>query len=102
MKIIELERCGRVCHQSQPKGDAAQFVRMLIICDRAIMAELTRHRLASFSVESTRYVKYNNLSVVNPPDTDIFTAELAYQKLIEHGVKPEEARAVLPLCTKNR
>lgn len=45
MKIIELERCGRVCHQSQPKGDAAQFVRMLIICDKAIMAELTRSQI---------------------------------------------------------
>lgn len=73
-----IERCGRVCYQSKPKGDLAQFVHMLIkrghesvlehvsltfhiVCDRAIMAELTRHRLASFSVESTRYVAYKNV-----------------------------------------
>ena len=117
----KIERCGRVSRQSEQKGNAAEFVRMLIkrghesvlehvsltfhiVCDRAIMAELTRHRLASFSVESTRYVKYNELAIVAPPAKanfmDMIVAELAYQKLIERGVKPEDARAVLPLCTK--
>ncbi|MBR3747694.1 MAG: FAD-dependent thymidylate synthase [Selenomonadaceae bacterium] len=80
-----------------------------IVCDRAIMAELTRHRLASFTVESTRYVKYNELTVIKPfstPDGSDFTfflimkeAEKNYLFLIEEGVKPELARAVLPQCT---
>lgn len=124
----KIERCGRVSRQSEAKGDAAEFVRMLIkrghesvlehvsltfhiICDRAIMSELTRHRLASFSVESTRYVKYDALTFIYPdPDNPIraFPAELAfayaeeqYKVLIdERKYPPEIARAVLPLCLK--
>lgn len=133
----KIERCGRVSRQSEQKGNAAEFVRMLIkrghesvlehvsltfhiICDRAIMAELTRHRLASFSVESTRYVKYDELTVIKPPfyngsgrqTTDgrssaVFRLNLrhveeTYQALLSTScsLPPEEARAVLPLCTK--
>lgn len=131
----KIERCGRVSHQSKPREEtvgefvrnesAIPFVRMLIkcghesvlehvsltfhiICDRAIMAELTRHRLASFTVESTRYVKYDELTVIKPfstPDGSDFTfwhmmrnTERNYLFLVEQGVKPELARAVLPLC----
>ena len=74
--LRKLERCGKVSRQSK-LGDAESFVRSIIkrghesvsehvsltfkiICDRAIMAELTRHRLASFTVESTRYVNYKD------------------------------------------
>lgn len=144
----KIERCGRVSRQSEAKGDAAQFVRMLIkrghesvlehvaltfhiICDRAIMAELTRHRLASFSVESTRYCKYDELTFIRPHlqsstfgmseekyedalsknqsyfvltnfafESQMSKAEEFYQQLIEGGIKPEQARAVLPLCLK--
>ena len=79
MKFIE--RCGRICYQSEKNitaDSAEKFVRNLIkrghesvlehfsatfkiICDRGVMAELTRHRLASFSVESTRYNAYKVL-----------------------------------------
>lgn len=79
-----------------------------IICDRAIMAELTRHRLASFTVESTRYVKYDELKFISPfkddlvGDTfllmDMGTAEKAYLGWLQSGATPEQARAVLPLC----
>jgi thymidylate synthase (FAD) len=31
-----------------------------LITDRGMLAELTRHRLASYSVESTRYIKYTD------------------------------------------
>lgn len=122
--LRKLEVCGKVSRQSK-LGDAENFVRSIIkrghesvlehvsltfhiICDRAIMAELTRHRLASFTVESTRYVKYNELTVIKPfstPDGSDFTfwhmmreVEKNYLFLIEEGVKPELARAVLPLC----
>lgn len=123
--LRKLERCGKVSRQSK-LGDAENFVRSIIkrghesvlehvsltfhiICDRAIMAELTRHRLASFTVESTRYVKYDELTVIKPfstPDGNDFTfwhmmrdTERNYLFLVEQGVKPELARAVLPLCT---
>lgn len=148
----KIERCGRVCYQSEPKGDPENFIRMLIkrghesvlehvsltfniICDRAIMAELTRHRLASFSVESTRYVKYDELEVIRPHlqsikpfgmknaktyeeaiaydagffvltnlawEANIRKFEDLYKTLLTVGdVKPEQARAVLPLCLKS-
>lgn len=116
----KIERCGRVCYQSQPKGNPEDFVRMLIkrghesvlehvsltahiICDRAIQNELVRHRHASFSVESTRYVKYNELALVEPiPAIDFIRAtEQFYQQLTEDGIKPETARSILPLCTKS-
>lgn len=116
----KLERCGRVCYQSQPKGKPEDFVRMLIkrghesvlehvsltahiICDRAIQNELVRHRHASFSVESTRFVKYDDLALVEPiPAIDFIRAtEQFYQQLTEDDIKPEIARAVLPLCLKS-
>ena len=84
MKFIE--RCGRTCYQSEKNitdDSAEKFVRNLIkrghesvlehfsctfkiICDRGVMAELTRHRLASFSVESTRYNNYDELTFIRP------------------------------------
>ena len=84
MKFIE--KCGRTCYQSEKnitEDSAEKFVRNLIkrghesvlehfsatfkiICDRGVMAELTRHRLASFSVESTRYNKYDDLKIIMP------------------------------------
>lgn len=113
----KIERCGRVCYQSQPKGNPEDFIRMLIkrghesvlehvsltahiICDRAIQNELVRHRHASFSVESTRYVKYDELTLINPPPHHNF-AENNYRDLILQGYSPEQARAVLPLCLKS-
>ena len=126
--LKKIESCGRVCYQSEPKGKPAEFVRRLIkrghesvlehvsltfhiICDRAIMSELTRHRLCAFSVESTRYCKYNELTFVNPDFseeqehfiwlTTVKGCENFYRKLIGNGATPEQARAVLPLCLKS-
>ena len=123
----KLERCGRVSHLSETKGNPEQFIRMLIkrghesvlehvsltfhiICDRAIMAELTRHRLASFTVESTRYCRYDELTFISPFPKDAFAEahwsaamkaiEQKYQMFVDCGVNPEKARAVLPLCLK--
>ncbi len=125
----KIERCGRVCYQSEPKGNPEDFVRMLIkrghesvlehvsltfhiICDRAIQNELVRHRLASFSVESTRYVKYDELKVISDAEvalqhvTDFKNALKRLEKLYKYavnsgGVPPEHARDILPLCLKS-
>ena len=129
--LNKIERCGRVCYQAESKGNPEDFVRMLIkrghesvlehvsltfhiVCDRAIQNELVRHRLASFSVESTRYVKYNDLTVIMPDFNDNGDAEIAFKYIVreiqdEHygffvklcKFPPEIARAVLPLCTKS-
>ena len=126
--LRKLEVCGKVSRQSK-LGDAENFVRSIIkrghesvlehvsltfkiICDRAIMAELTRHRLASFTVESTRYIKYDELEVVAPfngdnPflqdayqawDTCVGLSENFYLAFIRGKYSAEKARAVLPLC----
>lgn len=119
-----VEKCGRVCYKSEANiktGSAEKFVRMLIkrghesvlehvsftfkiICDRATMDELTRHRLASFSVESSRRVKYDELTFVGdapaplpPAPFELF--EKVYQELVASGYPPEMARAILPLST---
>lgn len=117
--LAKIERCGRVSHLSQPHGDPENFVRMLIkhghesvlehvaltfhiVCDRAIMSELTRHRHASFTVESTRFVKYDELTIIRPFKTIIGDrAQLDYRWLLAQGATPEIARSVLPLCLKS-
>lgn len=92
------------------------------ITDRAIANELERHRLCSFAQESTRYCNYikdkfgNELTFVKPEWFDRFpvgkeheykvtlwgslcnSSEDRYFALIEAGLKPEDARCVLPLC----
>lgn len=84
------------------------------ITSRAIANELVRHRHCAFAQESTRYCAYKkDVKFIQPEcsgaggelliDTDIFealqSAELSYKKLLKKGFKPEDARAVLPLCT---
>ena len=90
------------------------------ICDRGILAEFTRHRVFSFSAESTRYCNYsknkfgNEITFIEPcwsttePMRDGFSefrtalaeAENHYLFLIENGWKPQQARAVLPNSLK--
>lgn len=80
---------------------------------RACMAQLTRHRLASFCVESQRYCKYDlsgdDWYVVPPKfesDHPIEFAEHmgrcagAYKGAMMAGMKPEDARYLLPEATK--
>ena len=78
--ISLLEKAGRVCYLSEPKGELEKFVKKIIdnghlsviehltvtvriICDRAIANELVRHRLCSFSQTSTRYVNYSKKDI---------------------------------------
>jgi thymidylate synthase (FAD) len=129
-----IEEAGRICYLSEPKGDPEGFIRRLIkskhesvlehasltvdiVTDRAIANELVRHRLNSFSQESTRYVcyaqaKFDGISVVMPTFRNITpeilttwrkaveAAEEAYIALVGAGATAQEARSVLPLCTK--
>lgn len=74
---------------------------------RVALAQLTRHRLASFSVQSQRYVNQANRQIVIPESVERSlygeNAELAiknctdlYNLLVENGVPEEDARYVLP------
>jgi thymidylate synthase (FAD) len=89
MKLIEA--AGRVCYKSEERTTDTSFVDFLeqivrrghesvlehsmltvrFICDRGVSHELVRHRLASFSQESTRYCNYgstdeDNITVIQP------------------------------------
>lgn len=75
---------------------------------RVASHQLVRHRLASFSQQSQRYVKMSGESVVVPPSVaaspeaqELFSAQAraaqeAYRKLIDLGVPAEDARFILP------
>lgn len=144
--LQKLERCGRVCYKSEDKiteGSAEKFIGMILksghesvlehekltvkfICDRGVTHEIVRHRIASYSQESTRYCNYskdkfgNELTFIRPcfwaDDSEEYAVwkqtmeeiEKTYVKLISLGAKPEEARSILPnslkteiVCTMN-
>ena len=75
---------------------------------RAFTHQLVRHRMASFTQQSQRYVNENNFRFVEPPSIagheeahDAFTAFMeharsAYLNLQSMGIKNEDARFVLP------
>jgi thymidylate synthase (FAD) len=80
---------------------------------RACSHQLVRHRLASYSQESQRYVKVDGEDIfVFPPtlsqeqriimEWSFEEALQDYHSLIEMGAKPEDARFVLPNATKTR
>ena len=79
------------------------------------MAEITRHRLASFAIESQRYVNLSgDIAFIRPlfyKDGDRATdfwlecmkdAEESYHFMQECGLLPEDARKVLPNSTATR
>lgn len=136
LQLKHVEKCGRICYLSEPKdseGSTDKFIRMLIknghesplehggctfkiVIDRAISQEVVRHRLASYSQESTRYCNYANgkfsreITVIESSGLAENEArewldamehlERTYLLMIDSGVKPEKARDVLPLCLK--
>lgn len=146
--LKSIEFAGRNCYASQDKiteDSCLRFTDSLIkrghetplefadltfdiTTSRAVLAELTRHRLASFCVESQRYIqeaKTGDITFIAPewyaPEWDntegdgsvvlsasaewygsMLLAEDSYKKLIELGMKPEEAREVLPNSTACR
>lgn len=75
-----LELCGRVCYKSEPAITDDSYIKFLekiihrghesilehfsisvnFIVDRGLTHELVRHRLCSFSQESTRYCNYSD------------------------------------------
>jgi thymidylate synthase (FAD) len=138
-QILEsIERAGRVCYKSEDKitpDSSIKFIQSIlksghesviehekitvkIICDRGVSHEIVRHRIASYSQESTRYCNYsknkfgNELTVIRPlfwnndPEKyavwkeTIQVIEDNYNKLVSLGARPEEARSILPNSLK--
>lgn len=136
--LKKIEKIGRVCYKSEDKitdDSAKRFVANIlknghesviehekvsvrIICDRGVTHEIVRHRIASYSQESTRYCNYNNdkfgkeLTLIRPSfwkeDSKEYkiwlqtmqTIEDAYNRLIELGAEPQQARSILPNSLK--
>ena len=90
--LKKLELCGRVCYKSEDKitpESAIKFISNIVkrghesviehfsfsvkfIVDRGVSHEIVRHRIASYSQESTRYCNYskdgfdNQITVIEP------------------------------------
>lgn len=135
-----IERIGRVCYKSEDKiteDSHLKFVETILkkghesviehasatvrfICNRGVSHEIVRHRIASYSQESTRYCDYNNghVAFVIPSwfniDAGEFNGDLKYtadengwlvsmlylenryNTMRQAGLRPEQARGVLP------
>lgn len=132
-----VEIAGRTCYQSErvERDTAEAFIKRSIsrghesilehatvslrfICDRGVTHELVRHRIASYSQESTRYCNYSNgkfgeeITVIKPCfwedgsnqmyewEEAMWDAERHYMELLKLGATPQEARSVLPNSLK--
>lgn len=136
--LKKIERAGRVCYKSEDKITAEsskifiqniinsghesviehEKISVRIICDRGVSHEIVRHRIASYSQESTRYCNYskdkfgNELTFIRPcfwnEDSEIYELwfremqiiENTYNRMIALGAKPQEARTILPNSLK--
>lgn len=136
--LKRIEKIGRVCYKSEDRiteDSAKKFVANIlkrghesviehekvsvkIICDRGVTHEIVRHRIASYSQESTRYCNYSNekfgkeLTIIKPlfwkEDSVEYNLwintmqaiENTYNKLIDLGAEPQQARSILPNSLK--
>lgn len=144
VKILKkIERMSRICYKSEAQITDTSYIQMvkhilerkhesqlehasvtvIVICDRGVTHEIVRHRLASYSQESTRYCNYskdkfgNELTFIEPcffhenrlgqPSELMSTwyvsmaeVEHDYLEMIRMGAKPEQARSILPNSLK--
>lgn len=131
-KILKnIERYGRVCYKTEEKisfDSAKKFVKKIlsmnpphesviehekitvrVICDRGVTHEIVRHRIASYSQESTRYCNYSNdkfggeITFIQPDfelsaeDKELLSRiEKHYMFRLRQGLSPQQARYFLP------
>lgn len=150
--LQSIEHDARVSHRSEDKSDGSvagseAFIRKIIKlghesvleheqlsveidCDRGVSHELVRHRIGSYTQESTRYVNYggSEIEFIDPfacPQALIKMfqsglterqihesrrqfcralelSEQVYQLMIQLGSPPEVARAVLPNALRTK
>lgn len=137
-KLTNLERYARICYKSEDKMDddynerflssiisrghesviEHEKVTVMFIVDRGITHEIVRHRIGSYSQESTRYCNYSHdkfgqeITVIKPyyleDNEEAYeewykgceATEKSYFAMLKKGCSPQEARAVLPTCLK--
>jgi len=145
--LRRIEAAGRVCYKSEElidEGTAEKFCRMILarghesviehenlsvrfVTDRGVTHEIVRHRLASYSQESTRFCNYSGgVEFIIPLWVDVepgeygsetytrkqlpygdlpwfvamLNAEAWYKHLLSAGWTPQQARSVLPNSLK--
>ena len=129
-----IERACRTCYRSEGKITEESYKTLLkncitrghesvlehekvtirLYCDLGVYKDLTRHRIASFSIESTRYCNYgkdkfdNELKIIKPCNieegTDIYAnwknaceaIEKNYMEMSKKGALPDQLRMILP------
>ena len=132
-----LERACRTCYRSEDKITDESYKTLLkncinrghesilehekvtirMICDIGVYKDITRHRHASFSIESTRYCNYgkdkfdNEIKFIEPvnieEDSSLYKEwkesceeiEKHYIKMAELGATPDQMRMILPHST---
>ncbi len=132
-----LERACRTCYRSEDKITEESYKTLLkncinrghesilehekvtvrITCDVGVYKDLTRHRIASFSIESTRYCNYgkdkfdNQIKFIKPVNmeegTELYdewkkcceTIEQNYMNMAKLGATPDQMRMILPHST---
>lgn len=131
-----LERACRTCYRSEDKIVEDSYKTLLtncinrghesvlehekitiqMICDIGVYKDLTRHRHASFSIESTRYCNYgkdkfdNELKFIKPCNiepgqiyafwmNEMQNIEHTYQEMSRRGCTPDQMRMILPHST---
>ncbi len=131
-----IEWCGRISHRSEDAQAADTWDRFLrtvvlghgdwsivehasasvdMLVDRGITHEIVRHRLFSFTQESTRFVNYEKKmppSFIEPQGMDarqlgawslgVEQAEEQYREMISMGCAPQIARSVFPNALASR
>lgn len=81
-----LNLLGELGHESPVEH--ASFTFGIEGVSRALLAQITRHRIASFSVQSQRYVDKSGFDYIMPPEiSDIPEAKELFEKEMEHDAK---------------
>ena len=133
----KIEKACRTCYRSEGKITEDSYKQLLTNCitrghesvlehekvtvrmctDIGVYKDLTRHRIASFSIESTRYCNYgkdkfdNEIKFIEPCNienqTELYSKweeackkiEEAYLGMAELGATPDQMRMILPHST---
>lgn len=108
------EFIGKLPEAHQSPFEHVSFTFGIEGVSRAMLAQITRHRIASFSVQSQRYVNMDEFGYVIPPSIAanqdaldeyehfMDRADLVYNYLRSCGIPAEDARFVLPNACETR
>lgn len=131
-----IERACRTCYRSEDLITEESYKKLLkncinrghesilehekitvrMTCDIGVYKDLTRHRHANFSIESTRYCNYskdkfdNNIKFISPCNIDnpndwgawkecMRQIEIYYMVMARNGCTPDQTRMILPHST---